>query len=123
MDATKSNAKHDDSDGQHDANPKVLNQSRKYKIKVDRNGGIYANIRGLFPSTNKTKIPYLQDLANVSNAPFILLTETHLNPQIVDAEIYIENYTLYRSDRIGRSHGGVCTLGWATKVQKFKFCV
>ena len=76
---------------------------------MDKNGGIYANIRGLYPSTNKTKIPYLQDLANVSNAPFILLTETHLNPQILDAEIHLKNYTLYRSDRVGRSHGGVCT--------------
>ena len=76
---------------------------------MDKNGGIYANIRGLFPSTNKTKIPYLQDLALVSNAPFIVLTETHLNPNIVDAEIHLKNYTLYRSDRVGRSHGGVCT--------------
>lgn len=50
----------------------------------------------------------MQDLALVSNAPFILLTETHLNPHILDAEIHIKNYTLYRSDRVGRSHGGVC---------------
>ena len=76
---------------------------------MDKNGGIYANIRGLFPSSNQTKIPYLQDLATMSNAPFILLTETHLNPEILDAEIHIKNYTLFRSDRVGRSHGGVCT--------------
>ena len=83
--------------------------SIKYQVKYDKNGGIYANIRGLFPSCNKSKIPYLQDLAHVSNAPFILLTESHLNPQIMDAEIQIKNYTLYRSDRLNRSHGGVCT--------------
>ena len=77
-------------------------------LKRDNQGGIYANIRGLYPSTNKTKIPYLQDLAISTNSPFILLTETHLNPEILDAEIQIRNYNLYRSDRAGRSHGGVC---------------
>jgi exonuclease III len=50
----------------------------------------------------------LEDLANVTNAPFICLTETHLNPHVLDAEIQIKNYTLFRSDRVGRSHGGVC---------------
>ena len=50
----------------------------------------------------------MEDLANVTNAPFICLTETHLNPHVLDAEIQIKNYTLFRSDRVGRSHGGVC---------------
>ena len=50
----------------------------------------------------------MQDLAILTNAPFILLTETHLNPDILDAELQIKNYSLYRSDRVGRSHGGVC---------------
>ena len=80
-----------------------------HKVKVDKNGGIYANIRGLYPKSNQTKVPYLEDLAIVSNAPFICLTETHLNPEILDAEIQIKNYTLFRSDRQGRTHGGVCT--------------
>ena len=42
------------------------------------------------------------------NAPFICLTETHLNPEILDAEISIPGYNLFRSDRLNRSHGGVC---------------
>ena len=86
-----------------------VNKSKQYKVKVDKNGGIYANIRGLYPKSNQTKVPYLEDLANVSNAPFICLTETHLHPEILDAEIQIKNYTLFRSDRQGRTHGGVCT--------------
>ena len=42
-----------------------VNQS-KYKVKVDKNGGIYANIRGLYPKSNQTKVPYLADLANLN---------------------------------------------------------
>ena len=45
-------------------------------------------------------------MALLSNAPYICLTETHLNPSVL--EISIQGYTLYRSDREGRSHGGVC---------------
>ena len=48
-------------------------------------------------------------MAKTCNAPFISLTETHLNSEILDAEINIPGYTPYRCDRIGRSHGGVCT--------------
>ena len=44
----------------------------------------------------------------LANAPYICLTETHLNPDILDAEISIKGYTLFRSDRVGRTHGGVC---------------
>ena len=80
---------------------------KKIHVKKDKNGAIYANIRGLYPQSNKTKVPYLSDLAKLSNAPYICLTETHLNPDIIDAEIQLENYTLFRSDRNERSHGGV----------------
>ena len=36
------------------------------------------------------------------------LTETHLNPDILDAQITMKGYNLFRSDRSNRSHGGVC---------------
>ena len=48
-------------------------------------------------------------MARESNSPFICLTETHLTPDVLDAEISIEGYNLFRSDRLNRSHGGVCT--------------
>ena len=36
-----------------------------------------------------------------------MLTETHLKPEIVDAEVKIAGYSLYRTDRgPGKSHGG-----------------
>ena len=74
---------------------------------MDKNGAIYINIRGLYPKTDQSKIPYLSDLAQQTNAPFICVTESHLNPSILDAEISIAGYDLFRSDRKDRSHGGV----------------
>ena len=71
------------------------------------NAGLSINIRGLYPMSNKTKVAHLSDLACESQAPFIALTETHLNSEIQSAEIQIQGYKLYRSDRMGgRSHGG-----------------
>ena len=51
---------------------------------------------------------YLRDTAIESNAPFIALTETHLKPEILDPEVKIDGWSLFRSDRgPGKSHGGV----------------
>ena len=36
------------------------------------------------------------------------MTETHLSDSVVNAEVNIPGYTLYRSDRVGRTHGGTC---------------
>ena len=58
--------------------------------------------------SDQSKIPRLADLGKESNSPFICLTETHLNPDILDVEIQIDGYNLFRSDRLNRSHGGVC---------------
>ena len=76
---------------------------------MNKNGAIYVNIRGLYPKTNKSKVPYLADLANETKAPFICVTESHLTPEVLDAEISIPGYDVFRSDRVGRSHGGVVT--------------
>ena len=75
----------------------------------NKDGVIYSNIRGLFPKSNQSKVPYLCDLAKTKNSPLICLTETHLTHEILDAEISINGYNLFRSDRQKRSHGGVCT--------------
>ena len=75
---------------------------------MNKNGAIYCNIRGLWLHSNRNKVKYLRDTAIQSNAPFIALTETHLKPEIQDAEVKIEGWSLYRSDRgPGKSHGGV----------------
>ena len=75
--------------------------------EVDQQQGIlYWNIRGLIPSSNKTKVSYLRDLATLKNPFFIVLTEKHLSAAILTAEVGIPGYTFFRSDRAGRSHGG-----------------
>jgi hypothetical protein len=74
---------------------------------VYRNGAIYLNIRGLYLKSNKIKIKYLRDLAESSDSAMIILTETHLSPYILDAEISLgSNWIMYRADREGRTHGG-----------------
>ena len=61
----------------------------------------------MYPKKDRTKVAYLCDLANDSNAPFMAIQESHLTADILSAEIQIPGYTLYRSDRLGgRSHGG-----------------
>ena len=83
--------------------------SNKFELKSDKNGAIYINIQGLFSKSKKNKVCHLRDLAIESNSPFIILTETWLTEDILDAEITIPKYVLYRSDRAnGRSHGGSC---------------
>ena len=51
---------------------------------------------------------YLRDTAIESNAAFIAITETHLKPDILDSEVNIKGWSLYRTDRgPSKSHGGV----------------
>ena len=58
--------------------------------------------------SNRNKVKYLRDTAVESNAPFLVITETHLKPHILSAEVKIDGYSLYRSDRgPDKSHGGV----------------
>ena len=38
----------------------------------------------------------------------IILTETHLSDSVLNAEVSIPGYALFRSDREGRTHGGTC---------------
>ena len=68
------------------------------------------NIQNLISKTKTDKIKFLSEQAIQDNALIIALTETHLSEKIVDAEIHIPNYTIYRQDREGgRKHGGIAT--------------
>ncbi len=55
----------------------------------------------------QSKLPYIKDMAHEYKAKFIALTETHLRPDVLDSEIQLPGYTVNRSDRLNRSHGGV----------------
>ena len=49
----------------------------------------------------------LSELALTNNSLIIAITESHLNQDISDAEIQIEGFNSFRSDRIGNTKGGV----------------
>lgn len=80
--------------------------------------GIYSyvvlNIQGLCPQTKPSKVPYMKDLLVDNQCVFAALTETWLNKDHLKAEVDIEGYSLFRSDRDrskpkkGRVSGGVC---------------
>ena len=61
------------------------------------------NIAGLKPQTVPSKIPYVEDLLKDKNQLFIVLSETWLKNH-TNAELNIDGYSLYRSDRTGRKH-------------------
>ena len=71
------------------------------------------NVQGLKPRTVPTKVPFIRDILHESNQFFTALTETWLRDH-TEAELKIDNYKLYRCDRIrkkksgrGRDSGGV----------------
>ena len=66
---------------------------------------MYANIQGI---KSKIKIQYLSELLNSEKFIFANFTESHLNSDILDAEVQIENYSIIRADRKNRSCGGCC---------------
>lgn len=68
-----------------------------------------ANIQGLRPNPSYSKTSFVRDLAITSNAAIITLSESHLSPDILDAEVAIPGFLSVRSDRVSRSHGGVIT--------------
>ena len=68
------------------------------------------NIQNLISKRKTNKIKFLSEQATQDKALIIALTETHLNENILEAEIHIPNYTIYRQDRVGgRRQGGIVT--------------
>jgi len=68
------------------------------------------NINGLYSNKYKDKLKFLQDLSVGENTKIIALSETHLKSSITDAEIKIDKFVPFRTDRAGqRKKGGVAT--------------
>ena len=61
--------------------------------------GVLLNIQVLYPNNKKFKVQYLNDLTKEANLLFLALTKTHLNSNILDAEIQLPNYNIFRQDR------------------------
>ena len=71
---------------------------------------ISANIQGLYPMSDNTKVQRLEEICSYENAVALCMTETHLSENIKDAEIKMKNYTIFRQDRTpGIQRGGVIT--------------
>ena len=57
----------------------------------------------------KNKINEFRTISEIHRCAVICLTETHLSQDIFDAEVYINNYNIFRSDRSdGHEKGGSC---------------
>jgi hypothetical protein len=72
------------------------------------NSLLSVNIRGLLLSKDRNKPAQLSDKMSNIGALGAVITESWLSPSILDAEVSIDGYHLYRTDRSGRSRGGVC---------------
>ena len=68
------------------------------------------NIQGMNPSKSnqKWKVQALDEEVNSNEdiIPFLVVTESHLDDTILDAEVQIKNYDTIRSDHINRMQGG-----------------
>ena len=56
--------------------------------------------------SNRNKVSLISDKSELENSIGIALTETWVNCDISDAELYKENFDLFRADRDDRSRGG-----------------
>ena len=55
---------------------------------------MYKNVQGLKPLTVESSVSFVEDILYEQNLLFAALTETWLNPHN-DAEVNIENYTIF----------------------------
>ena len=80
-------------------------QSKTFFHKQDNSNiidrGLLVNIQGL-PYNHMTKVNYLNDLELMKNFLFMSLTETHSSPNILDAEINIQDFNILKQDRKAR---------------------
>ena len=64
-----------------------------------RSSILFGNIAGLYPRTNKVKVQFLMERAKENNCIIIALTESNLKSYILDAELYISGYQIFKADR------------------------
>ena len=63
------------------------------------------NVRGMMPGIKNQRWKKLalnqriEALSDRETVPFFVLTETHLKPEIKDAEVAIDQYSCFRADR------------------------
>ena len=70
---------------------------------------ILTNINRLITQSGRTKLAFLRDQAELNKSMFVAVTETWLSDKVFDSGVShnFQGYTIMRSDRTGRSGGGV----------------
>ncbi|MPC57096.1 hypothetical protein E2C01_051069 [Portunus trituberculatus] len=88
-------------DAVYDGKNEVARQVKKRVLQSPLNliKFITGSIRGLYPRCNQNKVLLLQEITEQDKLSFIALKETHLHEEIIDAEININNFSIYRTDR------------------------
>ena len=71
------------------------------------------NIQGCDASALSTllwKLPFVEEFITDASESYsiISITETWLKPHISDAQVKLQNFNVYRSDRLNRERGGCC---------------
>ena len=65
------------------------------------------NVRGLLLKSNRTKPQQLGSLLRMKSSLGCVVTESWLTSEVLNPEVGIEAYNVFRSDRVSRSGGGV----------------
>ena len=84
-------------------------QTTNSQLSGIKNSMITGNIQGLFPRSKQYKPRRIGELAIENDALIISLTESHLDNCILDAEIKIDGFTIFRQDRESAPKGGIIT--------------
>ena len=76
---------------------------------VSQKSFILTNIRRLITQNGRRKSGFLADQADLKNSVYVAVTETWLNPEVLDSEVSHDfpGFSLFRSDRTGRQGGAV----------------
>ena len=85
----------------------VTNISEIGNVKIVSNI-LYVNIRGLLVMNDRAKVRKLGAIATNSGCFGIIITETWLTEDMIDKEIEIPGFKVFRADRKERKRGGVC---------------
>ena len=60
-------------------------------------------------ASNRVKVDTISDMLVSNNSVGIMVTETWLDDSVLDAEVQIPGYDIFRADRKGRRRGGAAT--------------
>ncbi|EFA12433.1 hypothetical protein TcasGA2_TC005244 [Tribolium castaneum] len=93
--------------------PKIIH-IKKLNIYPCSMALLYTNIASLSSKFNDLLLEVTEFRPSI-----IALTETWLNPSISDDAVHIENYSIYRDDRLSQKGGGVCFYVDKIKISKF----